>query len=54
MLSIYYIGGVKVTNNVICKWKCHFGATYMDGMTGESPFYFLFQRGSDDDSLCKV
>ena len=35
-----HIGGVKVTNNVICKWKCHFGATYMDGMTGEPPFYF--------------
>ena len=28
-----HIGGAKVTNNVIFKWKCHFGATYMDGMT---------------------
>ena len=35
-----HIGGVKVTNNVICKWKCHFGATYMDGMT----FIFDFKR----------
>ena len=35
-----HIAGVKVTNNVICKWKCHFGATYMDGMT----FIFDFKR----------
>ena len=35
-----HIGGVKVTNNVFCKWKCHFGATYMDGMT----FIFDFKR----------
>ena len=29
-----------MTKNVICKWKCHFGATYMDGMT----FIFDFKR----------
>ena len=35
-----HIGGAKVANNVIRERKCPFGATYMDGMTGDPPFYF--------------
>ena len=41
-----HIGGAKVANNVIRERKCHFGATYMDGMTGDPPFYFGFSKGT--------
>ena len=30
-----HIGAAKVANIVIRNWKCHCGATYMDGMTGD-------------------
>ena len=33
-----HIGGAKMANDVTRKWKYHFGATYMDGMTGDARF----------------
>ena len=39
------VGGTKVANNVIRKRKCHFGATYMDGMTGDPPLCVRFSKG---------
>ena len=33
-----HIGGAKVPNKIIHKRKCHFGATYMDGGSGDPPF----------------
>ena len=39
------IGGAKVANNVVRKRKCHYGATYMDGSTGDPPFLFHIFKG---------
>ena len=33
---------------------CHFGATYMDGMTGDPPPFFILDIGPDNESLNKV
>ena len=34
------------TYNIVC----HFGTTYMDGMTGNPPFFILdIQRGTDNE-----
>ena len=32
----------------------HFGATYIDGSTGDPPFILGIQRGPDNERLCKV
>ena len=34
-----------MANNAIRKRKCHFGATYMDGMTGDPLFLFEIFKG---------
>ena len=41
---------LKFANYIVC----HFGDTYMDDMTGDPHFILDFQRGYDNDSLCKV
>ena len=33
---------------------CHFGATYMDGMTGDPLFILVIQRGPGNESIWKV
>ena len=42
-------------NNAINKQKCHFGATHIDGIIGDSPVFILdIRRGPDNERLCKV
>ena len=40
------IGVANVANIVISKRKCHFGATYFDGMTGYTLFYLRYSKGT--------
>ena len=40
------VGGAKLENNIFCKRKCHFGTTYIDGITGDPHLYFGYSKGT--------
>ena len=65
-MNIMEVGGMNVNGSAVFHLLkvalpfanyivCHFGATYIDGSTGDPPIFILdILRRPDNESLCKV
>ena len=51
--AVVHIGGAKVALLFVNYIVCHFGSTYMDGSTGETPFLFKIFKGDLVQCLMK-